>query len=608
MEASEIPVYSLSEILSMNEGWIARFLERLAIPESDDALGQIILTLANSGKLTYLPPINSDNLRGLIKVTTPSEIISTIESIRAAGVMPSVNRLELMKQYLSYATVSLAESPRFLPVVRPTSPITPVYSLSEILTMNEGWVDEFQKKLGIADSDDPRGQIALALDNLDILTYLPPITKDNLPLSIDATRPFKLDRLKYMVEQARVTPSTDRLGLMEQYIEIIGVPETKPALPLVTLEAIDWRTELTALINLLNKFSGEVIQQIVKNYSYRRIRKICWLIPRVLADESLKIPSTTTEKLQNLNRLLCNSQFFWRLKTQHDFGVTKLSWHRTWLEEYRVHLQKLQLSLVQAVEDRNIVKVKELLEFGVDPNGRGKDYYSPEEIISRQTAIEIAVKLNEPNMVKLLLVAGANPNIYSKYEESPISIATNYGDIEIVKLLIPHVNRKSRTQALFSAVNNGHIGVVKLLLAAGVNIRRVSRALTSASRKGHIGIVRLLLTAGVRFNIYKIKQDKAIIEASRNGHIEVVRLLLAVGADPNIQESRIGTALTAILRRRDIDSKYIEIIKLLLAAGADPNIPDESGNTAIDYARLEFERTGKDVYRQIYQLLTGRVI
>ncbi len=249
-----------------------------------------------------------------------------------------------------------------------------------------------------------------------------------------------------------------------------------------------------------------------------------------------------------------------------------------------------------------------MLEFGVDPNGRGKDYYSPEEIISRQTAIEIAVKLNEPNMVKLLLVAGANPNIYSKYEESPISIATNYGDIEIVKLLIPHVKRKSRTQALFSAVNNGHIGVVKLLLAAGVNIRRVSRALTSASRKGHIGIVRLLLTAGVRFNIYKIKQDKAIIEASRNGHIEVVRLLLAVGADPNIQESRIGTALTAILRRRDIDSKYIEIIKLLLAAGADPNIPDESGNTAIDYARLEFERTGKDVYRQIYQLLTGRVI
>nr|QBK90458.1 MAG: ankyrin repeat protein [Pithovirus LCPAC103] len=521
MEAAEISVYSLSEILTMNEGWLPRFLERLAIPESDDALGQIVLALASLGKLTYLPPINSDNLRGLINITKPAEISRTKEVVRSAGVTPSTNRLELMKQYLSYAMVPLAESPRFLPVVRPTSP-----------------------RLSIARPTSPRTSVPIAT-----------------------------------VFEA--------------------IPEAQ-------------RGEFVALVNLLNTFPGETIQQIVKNYSYRRIQKICEIIATVLIyGKFVRVSSVLMNKLRNLNELLCNSQFFWHLKTQHDFGVTYDTPpdRRTWKQDYEfllsAYLLTLQRSLIIAVENRNILEIKALLDFGVDPNGRGEGY-PPEELTRQRTPIEIAVRLNEPNIVRLLLTAGADPNIYSKRSRSPISVAVGSGYIEIVRVLLPHSNLRSKAEALSHAASSGRIDMVGLLLAAGVDISKASQALTLASRIGHIDIVRLLLAAGVNPNVYiSERTENALTAAIDEGHIEIVRLLLASGADPNISDDFQGTALTAILFMTNIDARYVEIIRLLLAAGADPNIPNKYGKSAVQLARLRFRDGEKEIDREIYELLTS---
>ncbi len=116
MERPEIPIYSLAEILSMDSSHVRIFLLKLRIPLSNDARGKIALKLNQLGKLTYPPPINSINLAGLIKITKPSRITETQNIVRAAGITPSNNRLQLMIQYLSYATIPLAESPRFLPL------------------------------------------------------------------------------------------------------------------------------------------------------------------------------------------------------------------------------------------------------------------------------------------------------------------------------------------------------------------------------------------------------------------------------------------------------------------------------------------------------------
>ena len=114
MEPPEIPVYSLSEILGMDNSHIRIFLSTLRIRPSDDSRGKIALKLNRLGKLTYPSPINSLNLSGLIKITKPSQLAETQNMVRAAGITPSDDRMTLMIQYLSYAQVPLAESPRFL--------------------------------------------------------------------------------------------------------------------------------------------------------------------------------------------------------------------------------------------------------------------------------------------------------------------------------------------------------------------------------------------------------------------------------------------------------------------------------------------------------------
>ena len=398
MEAAEISVYSLSEILTMNEGWLPRFLERLAIPESDDALGQIVLALASLGKLTYLPPINSDNLRELIDITRPTNISRTREMIRTAGVMPSVNRLELMKQYLSYATVPLAESPRFLPVVRPASPRTPVSAGFE------------------------------------------------------------------------------------------AIPEAQ-------------RGEFVALVNLINNFPSETIQEIVKHYSYWRIQRICKIITEVLTNKSVRLSSVLTEKLRNLNELLCNSEFFWRLKTQHDFGIsytTPLN-KQTWKQNYVYLLEQINKDLIKAGRYNDVSRVKELLAHGANVNFRA--------LTDGDTPLIEATSLGHLDIVKLLLAYRADVNFRDPDGESALIIASE----------------------------NGHLNIAELLLAyrADVNFRDNDgyTALMVASENGHLNVVELLLSKGADPDLQATNGDTALFLASDRARWDIVDLLNASGAD-----------------------------------------------------------------------------
>lgn len=95
----EIPVYSLQGILTMNEAHIPNFLRILVIPTNDDNRGQIALTLNRLGKLTYPLPITADNLVNLIYQTQPSRMDQVKAVLRTEGIVPAVERINLMIQY-----------------------------------------------------------------------------------------------------------------------------------------------------------------------------------------------------------------------------------------------------------------------------------------------------------------------------------------------------------------------------------------------------------------------------------------------------------------------------------------------------------------------------
>ena len=92
--------------------------------------------------------------------------------------------------------------------------------------------------------------------------------------------------------------------------------------------------------------------------------------------------------------------------------------------------------------------------------------------------------------------------------------------------------------ALHAAVQQGHGGVVELLIAAGAPTRDLGGPRSSgtnvllcdAARGGHEAVLAQLLAAGAAIDEKDFTGFVALTRAARNGHESAVALLLAAGA------------------------------------------------------------------------------
>ncbi|MBA4058268.1 MAG: hypothetical protein C0490_26360, partial [Marivirga sp.] len=157
--------------------------------------------------------------------------------------------------------------------------------------------------------------------------------------------------------------------------------------------------------------------------------------------------------------------------------------------------------LLQAVKEKNIEKVKQLLKT-VDPDcsymGDGEPR-SPMVAAARQGDIVIG---------KLLLDAGADVAFHASGDETPLMAASARGQLDFVKLLVAN--------------------------KADVNkeLRGDGSALLVASREGHLETVKYLISKGADVNAQINGDGTPLICAVRNSHYEVSRILLENGADP----------------------------------------------------------------------------
>ena len=92
------------------------------------------------------------------------------------------------------------------------------------------------------------------------------------------------------------------------------------------------------------------------------------------------------------------------------------------------------------------------------------------------------------------------------------------------------------------AAENGHSGVVKLLLGSAADINAVDRdgnsALILSAANGHDETVKLLLNKEARIDAKNNKGHTALISAVKNGQKTVIKVLLGKGAD--ISRGRLG--------------------------------------------------------------------
>jgi len=151
-------------------------------------------------------------------------------------------------------------------------------------------------------------------------------------------------------------------------------------------------------------------------------------------------------------------------------------------------------------------------------------------------------------------------------------------------------DNKENSILLATQLNNFEIG--RKLIDAGANVNMQDMIQDSAylyaSAQGRTEILRYMLTHAKPAPDQSITNrygGNALIPAAEKGHLENVRLLLADGhVDINFQNNFGYTALIEAVALKDGSQLYQEIVKVLLDGGARKDLRDNTGKTALDYA------------------------
>ncbi|KAL9035890.1 MAG: hypothetical protein Q9214_006382 [Letrouitia sp. 1 TL-2023] len=121
----------------------------------------------------------------------------------------------------------------------------------------------------------------------------------------------------------------------------------------------------------------------------------------------------------------------------------------------------------------------------------------------RPTALHLAAKTGNVQLVKRLLGAGARPDAHTIGQETAMRAAATRGDLEIVRLLlqagaqVDAAPAGQNTAMWIVVTKNGDEAMIRLLLEHGANVHAKTwggdTALERAVKKGKVGMVELLL-------------------------------------------------------------------------------------------------------------------
>lgn len=188
-----------------------------------------------------------------------------------------------------------------------------------------------------------------------------------------------------------------------------------------------------------------------------------------------------------------------------------------------------QPPLQYATEYGHYEMAKLLIDNGVDVN------YLEE----RLSAIHVAACKGETKIARLLIESKCDVNARNRKGVSPLHCAVANGHREVVSLLLTahaRVNVKGQTSdrtPLFMAGEMGDVEVVKMLLSHGAKLNLTDQfgmtPLNVVCNRNNSEIARLFIEAGAGVNMADKNGNLPLHYASRSGDATVVRLLLANG-------------------------------------------------------------------------------
>jgi len=248
---------------------------------------------------------------------------------------------------------------------------------------------------------------------------------------------------------------------------------------------------------------------------------------------------------------ICGDDFFWEMKTRHDFGVEYdyPPWPReNWEEDYRFWMRTLERDLIEAIKSGNVTKVSELIEFGVDINSRSQGLF-PARSSDGITPLMGASMLGKIEIVRLLLDNGADITAKTANDRiTALGYTVHRGNDDIVRLLLEYgadVTAKDRYggEAIIVAPDNSDsLELVDMLLEKGADInsaRQNGRTLLLSAVRGKSGeYIQGLIDRGAEVDARYRSGVTPLLQAIRSRNREAVRVLLDNGADIYARDSR----------------------------------------------------------------------
>lgn len=262
------------------------------------------------------------------------------------------------------------------------------------------------------------------------------------------------------------------------------------------------------------------------------------------------------------------------------------------------------LALKLAIKYNSIKCIKFLLSKGIDPN---------EPYQNRETALLFAISRNKFNVVKILLEFGKIKSLNNEFGAEALRYCIYKNTIEIIKLFLEkgidlNCKGKHNNNALVTICKYNRFDMLKLFFEGGyfqekhLNDRLGIKALFIAIKNNYIEIIKFLLDNGIDPNILDARNNNAIIQAMEVCNPEVIRLLLQ---KTNIEYFKVKYGVEAIFLA--VTKRSFECVNILLDIGISSNSVNKSqisllshaiyaGN--VDIARLVLDR-GSNMYYEL---------